>query len=697
MTADLPDLDLLLRPLRDVYPLAVDVIDSAAAEIRRLYPPMPDVTRLVLIDPASGRELGVLSSGQSWRAVDLPAGTTVAAVVSASCTLTFEFDGRLIRSESNPPYSIGGDGAGGRLNPWQGLTIGEHTLRVTPFDRPGGRAGRAVAVTFRVTGEEAVAVGTKPSTPASPSVGTKPTQPGDPAVGTKPSPPTSSGGDGFSNFPLAAGARQIYVRADGDDGNAGDSPGRPLRTIAKAMSLLRPGSGDRVMLFAGHRFDGPIGRWRTSGLPGQPAGVFAYDDGSAAAVGARPIIACRNANGVDIDAPGVHDVAFVGLHLTAADRDPNDSGFRITSQSNYGVQALFPTTSVRLEDCQIDHFAFNVSFVCAGHKGQHQDLVIRRCLLLDAWGPPTELYRGQGIYLERCKGVRIEQCVLDHNGWIENAPGVKPTQNIYRHGAYVNDAAMADVVFDGCLVSRNANYGVQLRAGGVVRRCLLVDNATSVGIGGESGEVAGNLIFGGHDTDQYGQGIAIECFSRRATIAGNVILDFEGRDHPYPASRLHVSRRPWTPAGPRTICIEDNAIWGSEGPGLRIDDAISELIWRNNDLQRVRRALIAMDQPVARYITSGNTYGTHGPAGAATPPVTFMHHRQKGQLLPLSTWTELTGDTTPVQTPPVVNGGWRLDVKAIDRGRSRRRGLWSDREAPTSMIDLACGAFRRRG
>lgn len=641
------DVEAHLRPLRESFPLADGAVAALIAEIRRLYPPVPAITRICIADPATGKAVRDLTAASEIRAKDLPAGATIAADVSSPCTLVFEFDGVAVRQESNPPYSIAGDLAGGKLNRWDGLTSGSHTLRVTPFDKPGGRAGAAIALSFAIIADPVVSPPTPPVVDAPPIVVVPPDL-------------------GFTVLPLAAGAKQIYVRADGDDDNTGAAPSRPVRSIRRAMSLLRPAAGDRILLRAADRFDTPIGSWRFSGIPGKPAGIFAWDDGSPECAGRRPVIACRDANAIDIDAPGVHDVAFVGLHLTAADRDPADAGFRVASKSNYGVQALFPTKSVHLEDCRIDHFAFNVSFVCAGNKGRHENLVLRRCLLLDAWGPPTELYRGQGIYLERCRGVRLIECVLDHNGWIEGAAGVKPVRNIYRHGAYVNEAGVEDVIFEECLVSRNANYGVQLRAGGAVRRCVFYDNATSIGVGGESAEVSDNYIVGGHDTDQYSQRIAVEIFSRTVAVRGNVIVGDDAPPHGFPAARIHVSRRPWTPAGDRALRIEANTLHGCDGSAICIDDALAELTVRDNEFAAVRGAMIAIDKPVARLSAGGNRY---------IERTTFAHAAAKGKSLTFAQWSAITRDTSHfVVTTATIPTPW--DTGQIARSRDRRRGQW---------------------
>ncbi|MDB5296986.1 MAG: hypothetical protein JWO31_2969, partial [Phycisphaerales bacterium] len=250
------DIDALFAPAYAAFPLSVAALDAAKQDVLRRYPPVPAVTRLVVVDPTTGAAVGPPLAdgavlGGANAAAALPPGATIAAEVSGQpCTLVFEFDGVVVKQETTPPYSVGGDGAGGRLNPWAGLTPGPHRLRVTPYHAPGGRVGNAVDVSFTV----AVPSPTVPPLP----------------------PPASSGG--WTAFPLADGARQVFVRADGDDGNAGDTPARPVRSLARAMALVRPAGGDRVMLYAGHTFAGRIGNWRASGLPGRPAGVFAYGD-----------------------------------------------------------------------------------------------------------------------------------------------------------------------------------------------------------------------------------------------------------------------------------------------------------------------------------------------------------------------------------------------------------------------------------
>src|SRR5687768_1907205 len=170
----------------------------------------PQVTALHLRDPATGRAVCELAGEVTLQAKDLPPGATVTAEVAAGTgSVTFQLDGAKVRTETNAPLCLSGDSRG-KLLPFAGFTPGTHELRVTPFSRAGGAGAAGAPRVVRLT-----------------------------VVPPPVDPPPEDVETGWTEFPLAPGARAVHVAADGDDANGGLSARQPVRTILRGYALLR--------------------------------------------------------------------------------------------------------------------------------------------------------------------------------------------------------------------------------------------------------------------------------------------------------------------------------------------------------------------------------------------------------------------------------------------------------------------------
>src|SRR5437660_1311216 len=76
----------------------------------------------------------------------------------------------------------------------------------------------------------------------------------------------SLGSDGWTHFSPSSDTRIVYVSSSsGNDSSSGLSSNSPLKTLAKARSLIRDGKPDWLLLKSGDTFSGGIGPWKTSG------------------------------------------------------------------------------------------------------------------------------------------------------------------------------------------------------------------------------------------------------------------------------------------------------------------------------------------------------------------------------------------------------------------------------------------------
>lgn len=447
----------------------------------------------------------------------------------------FALNGVPVRSEGLAPYAINGD-ANGVLNAYP-LKPGKYTLLVTEVRR----------VEFEVVDDI-----------------------------PRPQPDL-----GFTKLPLATGARMIHVANDGDDANTGTTAA-PVRTIGKAYSLLRDGTGDRIALKAGHRFYEDLW-WKKSGPDGFPTGVVVYGEGP------RPFVRSINLlHGVN--------VAFVGLEAGNPARN-----FMVMSQFN--VDASVPNTGFRLvvdgltknilvEDC-LAQFGHDNLAAHPYNAGSFENLTIRRNIFQYAWS--TKKFGGQGIYANKVKGLIIEGNVLVNNGRLPlsvnqfpqwaNHDVVKNESTLftqYRHNLYIAEGNTGVVIRDN-IIKGGASFGAQNRAGGVIAGNLFDDNAMHAMNAGAKGDFLNNVVLGGHyhtGTENKDAGKAgYFHHSNTGICRGNFFID-DGRTvagkTALPAIVVGRRRDPggsaWTPPGDVTLAIDGNVFHQWVGkPGGSVD------------------------------------------------------------------------------------------------------------------------------
>jgi hypothetical protein len=474
-----------------------------------------------------------------------------------------------------------------------------------------------------------------------------------------------------------SGARTVYVSSTyGQSTNTGLSPGDPVDTLARGISLHRDNAGDRLLLRAGDTFHESFGAWTKSGRsPEQPLVISTYGDGP------RPRVVCAG-SGFSVLTGEVHDVAIVGLHLAAAGRDPSLPDFNPTSPAGHGVRVIRPVANLLIEDCRIHFFTNNLTLTSGDAPGARLTNVrVRRCIVTDAWstGGATS---GQGLYASGCDGLLVEDCYFDHNGWNRNIPGA--TANIYRHNVYVS-AANSDVTVRGNMIASAASHGLQLRCGGVVEDNVFTMNALHCLIAGATGRFRRNVVLGGRDIDDdnpRGFGLTLACADGRAE------RNLFAHKPATTGAALTVQRNEWTPAGPMRTAFVANIVYNWFGNGLEVTGDCDLLEFAGNDLQRcfAGRKLVNVRAKVGRYQLAANRYDTEEPArdrwffkdGAFSPP---------GQ------WAADTGDTSSAQKVEYPDRWAHLPEGMPNELGARARSAWNKDETALAIAREIRQAF----
>jgi hypothetical protein len=434
----------------------------------------------------------------------------------------------------------------------------------------------------------------------------------------------STDSDGWTVVGKSRDTRVIYVSSsEGRDSNSGLSASKPIKTLAKAKTLVRTGKPDWVLLKRGNTWREGFGTWRMSGRSqSEPMLISTYGSG------ARPLIKTGDVHAFDTNGSKASHLALIGLSFHNSAGDPSSSDYQGRSPAGYGVRVVGQTNGLLIEDCAFDAYRNNVSF--GAWKGGPRNVVVRRSIMTDA--------RNSGVYAADVQGLRIEQNVLDHNGWHE-----RTTKDGVGHNVYLQ-ASNTGVVVTGNVVARAGSHGVQARGGGQITNNLFYANPIGMSFGlvnggplkagGITGKVDGNVFIGTREIGKAGRGwgYAIEVGNTKrgggAAISNNIIA--HGGASTSPAISVTYGSgvdNPKGAVGLNDLTIANNVAYGwnhaigfkgSMVSGGRGAAGINGLVVKNNQFQRSARGQHvrhpqALKKSAERW--SGNVYST-GPTFA---------------------------------------------------------------------------------
>lgn len=401
-----------------------------------------------------------------------------------------------------------------------------------------------------------------PPTTDDPPAVDNPSPGGDPPAVVEPPVQAPDPATGFTAWPLHAEARAVYVASDGDDNSFGDTPAAPVRTLGRALQVAKSGRGDHILLRAGDTFTRGFGAWTftKSGRDAQhPLLVGVYGDGP------RPIIRTDGDGLLSMPSGAtVRNIAIQGLRVVAVRRLPGHDAFN-AHNIPYHEKAIYwlaAGENVHIEDCVIEGFNFNLVFQSPRVDGL-RNVTLRRNIVVDAWAHWDSAKGGHssGIYTDGLTGLRIEECLFDHNGWIDGLPGGNRTK--FNHNIYVQSTCR-DVAVIGNVIARGSSHGLQLRPGGRVVGNLFARNAMAVFVARSASTVAGNVVAESVDLstrNDGARGYGIETLPvTSARITGNLLMDKHGRAGWAPAIGLTFPRDWSEPVERYEVTLEGNTI-----------------------------------------------------------------------------------------------------------------------------------------
>ncbi|HET6247267.1 MAG TPA: carbohydrate-binding protein [Tepidisphaeraceae bacterium] len=411
---------------------------------------------------------------------------------------------------------------------------------------------------------------------------------------------------GWSVITPPAGARIIYCSSSqGNDSNSGLSPNSPVASLGVGESLLRSGTGDELLLKCGDVFHGNFIFWTKSGKDAQdPIVLGSYGSG------ARPEIMTGTQMGLEtgsVGAPVVNYLAVVGINFDANGRDPTLTNSPATTTNPSAIQILTKSTGILVENCEFKYYTVDLTF--QDYLGPISNVTVRRNTIIDSYSGNTH---SQGLYATGVTNLTIDGNLFDQDGY--NLQLGIP-QTVFNQDCYL---AYDDVncVVENNIFSRAASTGLEDRPGGIVENNVFIDdpvgmtfglvNGALTTAGGVSGDVIGNVFFGGANIGSFTQGYGLEIGNTKpggGTVISNNIIS-QGGVGGAPAITLQAGKAqidPQDSVGVNDLMIAGNVInqWSTGiavvsglTPGGRGLTAFNDVTIKNNEFQNLTTASI---------------------------------------------------------------------------------------------------------
>jgi fibronectin type 3 domain-containing protein len=487
--------------------------------------------------------------------------------------------------------------------------------------------------------------------------------------------------------PTPGVSRQVYVSSStGSDSNSGLSPSAPLATIAKAETMMRPGSPDWILLKRGDKFYEGVAL-STSGVSTQQPMVFTnYGDPSLP----RPVVDSANNTAIHTGTNNQY-VDIIGINFTTSTHNPNSSSFNNTGSNGLSDSG---TSNLLVEDCSFSYFIDDL--VLETISSQITNVTIRRCEILDSFSTTSH---SEGLYAQQINGLTLDQNIFDHDGWNSQVSGGGPTG--YNHDAYLHSSNNGVVVTNNIFADASS-VGLQARSGGIVDNNLFINdpyglsfglvNGSTTRAGGVSGEVIGNVILEEKVDTVNTSGIAMQIGNLmpggNTVIANNIMADSSYNAPAIEFAPGDGDQNPQQEVGLNSVTFENNTVY-NWGYGMYISnkyvdgstgaDGLTGVTIADNNFQ---------DNVAGRIISHGNAFDPTqetwvGNTYSSTTASASNWFQEKGVNTSLGTWKATVEPTAVSKTLAFANPNRTIESYMAALGLS------------PSMSSFAAGALNQ--
>lgn len=501
---------------------------------------------------------------------------------------------------------------------------------------------------------------------------------------------------GWTEFLPSTDTRIIYVSSSqGSDSNSGLTPQDPVKSLGAGYSKLRDGYPDWLLLRRGDTWNEGFGKnvWSKSGRSEtEPIRLAAYGSDSK-----RPRLL------VSGDAFICHhnrsNVAITGIHFESA--SGGGDGLRIIM--GYGQNWL-------IEDCMVEGFQNNMNLQGYGSPGEIHNLKIRRSVVVDAASKGGG--HSQGIFAHNIKGLLIEECVIDRNGWSQNNnSGGSGYPTVFNHNMYITTFT-TDAVVRGNIVCDASSHGVQLRCGGVLEDNVFARNPLGILFGGGdpnpdththgiTGRVVNNVVLEGRDLNSSNpRGFGMDLYNvGSGEVRDNIIAN--SMNSSQPRAITFGGTGYGSGVGVRNLDVVDNIVYNWRGTVQFAGSKIHNVKFRRNDVQVPNKDFVLEHQQsgtTGAISAANNRFHTNASSGAWV--------LIQGGHKSLSSWKSAVGDNSsvaeqvsypdPNRTLGTYNaalGGSKSHTAFMAEARKQSRSNWREDYTAYEVIKYIRAGF----
>jgi hypothetical protein len=478
---------------------------------------------------------------------------------------------------------------------------------------------------------------------------------------------------GFTIFPPGQDSRTILVStSEGSDSSSGL---QPVRTLKRALALVRAGHPDRILFKRGDTFPPETlqGIIEFSGRSAfEPAIIGSYGSTKRP----RPVLEATMIIGGKY-VP--HFLILQGLDFYASTRDPIRPGFNpdhTAPEQRDGLHIICPGSYFWIEDCRIRNFSFGITL--QGHReDRFHGFVLRRCQIVDCW----DRGHSSGIYLEDVDHVLIEENIFDHNGWIDAVQNAG--KNVFNHNMYIQHGPVNEnrhMIVRGNISARAASHGCQLRAGGILEDNLFLDNPLAAFVAYAPSVVRNNVVLGGESigpTQPRGRGLEfLNCAT--VLVEGNVVAHKPGNFNLEAAFSSNPDEG--DVKIPCNTELRHNIVYDWTGPAFLARSPSAAMTVHENIFAPTAASICELAAWQSNYTITKNHY----------QPTVDQPFSVANQKMDLAAWRLLTGDASDVQpfqfVEPSRDAGTYATLISLsdstaagflEAARQQRRGHWN--------------------
>ena len=303
----------------------------------------------------------------------------------------------------------------------------------------------------------------------------------------------------------------IYVSTSGNDSNDGLSDNSPVKSLSKAMQLVRRNSPDWIVLKRGETFNEGLGKVRSR--PGEKSWGGKSAD--------RPLVI--TSYGKSIERP-IIKAEGNGIDLWGPFRNITISGLEFYSKSGTGgtaIRTLYEGLNYVIHNNYISGFGVGINIQAKEDEDKRFSHVLIKDNIITNSASSGEGH-SQGLFAKGVEKLKIEGNVIDRCGWYLDRNGELPNSRIatkFNHCLYLQNGGYPATVKNN-IITRASSHGLQARSGAIVENNLFARNPiqffiSSKGLSGNANQsrmiARNNVVLEGNDINyQMPRGVGIQ-------------------------------------------------------------------------------------------------------------------------------------------------------------------------------------------